>query len=88
MGKIPPDRSRNLRDLLRRAESVEPRHQGCLQACRDIDHRADVALAQPIDGQECYIRTPYPRQLTVGPGGHDQQHTKIPNPIDDPTKRL
>jgi len=35
MRELPPNYRSDLRDLLRRAESVKPRHQRCLQACRD-----------------------------------------------------
>ena len=39
MRKLPPDRCPDLRDLLGRAEPVEPRHQRRVQACGDRQGR-------------------------------------------------
>jgi hypothetical protein len=41
-----------------------------------VDHRAYVALCQPIDGEGCHVRLSDPRWVEFRPEGHDQQHGK------------
>ena len=48
----------------------------------------NITFPQPIDGDECHIRSPHPRWLKVGPECHDQQYPKAANPVDDPTKHF
>ena len=38
-----------------------------------VDHDADFALPQPVDGEECHVRAADPRRLELRPEGHDQQ---------------
>ena len=53
-----------------------------------VDHRADVALRQPIDGEGCHVRPSDPGRIELWPERHDQQHGKAANPVDDPTKHF
>jgi hypothetical protein len=53
-----------------------------------VDHDVDVALRQPIDREECHMRSPDPRRCKLGPEGHDQQHAMARNAVNRPTERL
>jgi hypothetical protein len=53
-----------------------------------IDHRADVALSKAVDGDRCYVRSPYPRSIKVRPECHYQQHRDAADVRDDPTERF
>ena len=47
-----------------------------------LDHGENFAFSQPIDGEECHIRSSDPGRIKIRPECHDQQHTKAANPVD------
>jgi hypothetical protein len=53
-----------------------------------LDHRIDIALHQPIDGEGAYLRPSDPRRLELRPERHDQHHTKGRDPVHRPTERF
>jgi tetratricopeptide (TPR) repeat protein len=53
-----------------------------------LDHGDNFALAKPIDGEECHIRSSDPGRIKIRPECHDQQHTKTADPVDDPTEHF
>ena len=53
-----------------------------------VDHGVDIALRQPIDGEDGHVRPSDPGRLEFRPEGHDQQHGKGSNPVHRPTKRF
>ncbi len=53
-----------------------------------VDHGADVALCQPIDGEGGHMRPSDPGRLEFRPERHDQQHAKCRNPVHRPTEHF
>ena len=40
-----------------------------------VDHRLDVALRQPIEGESSHVRSPNPGRIELWTERHNQQHT-------------
>jgi len=53
-----------------------------------VDHRVDVALRQPIDGQRRHIRPSNPGRVEFRPERYDQQRTEVSNPVHNPAERF
>jgi hypothetical protein len=53
-----------------------------------VDHRADFALRQSIDGECSHVRPSDPRRVEFRPERHDQQHRKGRDPVHCPTQRF
>src|SRR5260370_39336258 len=51
-----------------------------------LDHGYNFALSQPIDGQECHIRSSDPGRLELWTERYNQQHTQGPKPVNDPAE--
>jgi hypothetical protein len=64
-------------------------------ACREklvaddaVDHGADFALSQPIDGNGGRVRPSDPRRLELWPECHDQQHSESWYLVHDSTEQF
>ena len=53
-----------------------------------VDHGADFALRQPIEGEGGDVRPSDPGRLELRPERHDQQHAKGRDPVHGPTEHF
>ena len=53
-----------------------------------VDHGADLAMSQPIEGKSCDVRLPDPGRLELRPKRHDQQNAKARDPVNRATERF
>jgi hypothetical protein len=53
-----------------------------------LDHGENFAFSQPIDGEECHIRSSDPGRIKIRPECYHQQHTKAADPVGDSTEHF